>query len=38
MIPNSHFIIADFDNLKESKSSSIGVNAPIVSTKLEGSD
>lgn len=38
VIPNSHYIIADFDSLREAESARIGINAPVVSTKLEKSD
>lgn len=36
--PNAHLILADFDLLQSSKSSKIGLMAPTVSKKLEGSD
>jgi hypothetical protein len=35
--PNGHLIISDFDLLRESYSSLMGVNAPIVSRKLKES-
>jgi len=36
-LPNAHYIIADFDNLKAAPSYNSGIYAPIVSTKLEDS-
>ena len=38
LLPNAHYIMGDFDLLRESPSSLIGINAPIVSTKLEKSE
>jgi hypothetical protein len=37
-IPNAHLILADFDLLQSAQSSKIGLWAPTVSKKLEGSD
>lgn len=37
ILPNSHFILGDFDMLRESPSAREGINAPVVSTKLEES-
>lgn len=37
-LPNAEYIFSDFDILRDSVSSDIGINAPTVSTKLEESD
>lgn len=37
-LPNAEFIFSDFDLLRNSISSEIGINAPTVSTKLEASE
>ena len=37
ILPNAHFLIGDFDLLRESYSAREGKLAPVVSTKLEAS-
>lgn len=37
VLPNAHYVVSDFDLLRDSPSSLEGIYAPTVSTKLEAS-